>query len=190
MGWVYFIQHGTNGPVKIGTTTGNPHARLRALQTGAPEPLRLLCAIDGDAALERELHERFKALRLRADGEWFKADPELLWFVEGIFYAKRAEQPEDDGGGELSAADYALAAAALMFAETTIEDGNTWGWRPQDVAHLNRAIDEVRGLQADNAWEALDELVGRSADASADELLERLEWVMEQIKGRGAEEVH
>jgi hypothetical protein len=101
MSWVYFIQHGgPQGHIKIGTTSGSPHARLRALQTGAPEPLRLLAAIPGGSSLEHELHQKFKACRVRPDGEWFRAEESLVWFINGIQWATDDKRPVDDGEDE------------------------------------------------------------------------------------------
>jgi hypothetical protein len=104
MSWVYFIQHGgTDGAIKIGTTAGSPHARLRALQTGAPEQLHLLAAIPGDARIERELHDLFAEFRVRPDGEWFRADLILRAFIVGTRFATR--QPEDDGSDDRAQRD-------------------------------------------------------------------------------------
>jgi hypothetical protein len=69
----YIIRAGENGPVKIGRTMF-PAERLAALQTGHYEELRIVREIAGDA--ERELHERFRALRIRR--EWFHFDPDML----------------------------------------------------------------------------------------------------------------
>lgn len=77
-GWVYFIRAGLAGPIKIGRSH-RPHARLDDLQASSAEQLELLLAIDGGAALERELHERFAAHRLR--GEWFAPAPALLHYI-------------------------------------------------------------------------------------------------------------
>lgn len=88
---VYFIQAGgPSGPIKIGYTTGNPHRRMRKLQTGNPEELHLLVSIPGERAHEQELLDRFKALSMR--GEWLRADPRLLGFVEALLRAY-PEQP-------------------------------------------------------------------------------------------------
>lgn len=67
---VYFIQAGQHGPIKIGVAS-NVRKRLAALQTGHHTSLRIIGTVPGDAALERELHQRFAAHRIR--GEWFKA---------------------------------------------------------------------------------------------------------------------
>lgn len=162
MGWVYFIQHGgPEGAIKIGTTSGNPHARLRALQTGAPEPLRLLAAVPGDARLERELHAKFEALRTREGGEWFAADPRLRAFIDGIAFGQA--QPEDDECvDEPEDGFYGLTTAQV--------------WALQDLAHgvalrerycgardaLADAVSrgDVRPWHVDAAWSALERVVG------------------------------
>lgn len=79
---VYFIQSGTNGPIKVGTTT-DIDKRLFALQAGNPERLVLMATTPGGHALERELH----ALLARGalGREWFKRDtPGLMETVEHI----------------------------------------------------------------------------------------------------------
>lgn len=75
-GYTYLIQAGDDGPVKIGSTYKRPDERLRALQTGSSEPLRLLKVLEG-AHHERHLHARFAQFRTR--GEWFDAQI-LDWF--------------------------------------------------------------------------------------------------------------
>jgi hypothetical protein len=66
---VYFIQRGTDGPIKIGAST-NVVRRLGELQIAAPETMRLIgVAILGGYGLESRLH-RFHAADLLG-GEWF-----------------------------------------------------------------------------------------------------------------------
>lgn len=86
LGFVYFIQRGERGDIKIGYSD-KPGRRLSALQTGSPEPLHLLATLPGDMALERELHRRFAAHRL--NGEWFRPAAEIFTFVAEQL-AKRA----------------------------------------------------------------------------------------------------
>lgn len=58
--------------VKIGKSV-NPWTRLKALQTGFPLKLELyFCSISHD---EREVHEKFK--HLRVSGEWFEYTDEI-----------------------------------------------------------------------------------------------------------------
>jgi hypothetical protein len=69
--YVYFIQAGERGPIKIGITQ-EPEARRDELQIGSPVDLVLLAAHPGTPALERALHRRFTEGNLR--GEWFRPD--------------------------------------------------------------------------------------------------------------------
>lgn len=86
---VYFVQVGKDGPIKIGTTHGDPRGRLGALQTSHHETLVLLGSISGGVNVEGVWQHRFKALRLR--GEWFRAAPELL---AAIAEATREGKPQ------------------------------------------------------------------------------------------------
>lgn len=73
--WVYFIQVGVDGPVKIGLSR-NVKGRMRSLQTAHPQRLTLLGAVDGDAELEAALHAKLAAHRL--SGEWFAPHPDVM----------------------------------------------------------------------------------------------------------------
>jgi Meiotically up-regulated gene 113 len=66
--FIYFIQSGVSGPVKIGLSK-TPVQRVSKLQTGNPRDLILRHVIPGDRGVESELHDRFKPARIR--GEWF-----------------------------------------------------------------------------------------------------------------------
>lgn len=72
---VYFIQAGLGGPVKIGTAK-YPDQRLRNLQTGNSQELKMLRTMPGGKATERWLHEEFKADRMRS--EWFIFSSKML----------------------------------------------------------------------------------------------------------------
>jgi len=74
--WTYFIQAGTDGPVKIGVAK-DVEQRIKELQTGCPDDLRLIGRIQGN--FESELHQRFSQFRVR--GEWFNSDIRLLAFI-------------------------------------------------------------------------------------------------------------
>jgi hypothetical protein len=74
---LYFIQAGTDGPVKIGFTNGDPAGRLKELQVGSPIALRLLRTIDNAGMkVEAWFHARYADCRLV--GEWFEFNPEML----------------------------------------------------------------------------------------------------------------
>ena len=68
-GYIYCIQIGDDGPVKIGFTGGKPEARLKQLQTSSPFDLRLVGYFNGDMQGEALFHEVFSECRMR--GEWF-----------------------------------------------------------------------------------------------------------------------
>lgn len=77
-GKIYYIA-GTDSStprVKIGFTTGSPHARLRTLQTGSPCELTLIAVHDGTMEDEKRLHAEFSDSRLH--GEWFEMTEELF----------------------------------------------------------------------------------------------------------------
>jgi hypothetical protein len=76
--WVYAIQAGTGGPIKIGVTQ-KPAERLATLQQGNAETLRGVAAWRAFAADEKWLHQEFAHARIR--GEWFEPVPELVELV-------------------------------------------------------------------------------------------------------------
>jgi hypothetical protein len=78
-GVVYVLGEESMERVKIGRTIGNVHNRIAALQTGCPSKLRLVFVLRADATLERELHARFAAQRVR--GEWFRLEGDLGAFI-------------------------------------------------------------------------------------------------------------
>lgn len=79
-GFIYFIQFGEAGPIKVGHSVYDVEQRLAAMQVGSPEVLRLRGVIENSTIkAEKELHARFAGLRIR--GEWFRPDPELLDYI-------------------------------------------------------------------------------------------------------------
>lgn len=80
-GVVYFIQN-SRFHIKIGWTEGDPSVRLKALQTGESEELKLLGWLDGTQTTEQSLHARFAEYRIRRDGEWFHPCPDLLNLIK------------------------------------------------------------------------------------------------------------
>lgn len=73
-GYIYFIQGQCGGAIKIGYSL-SPSARLRTLQTGYPDTLRILLLIPGNESTEQMLHRQFEEMRLK--GEWFRPDKRL-----------------------------------------------------------------------------------------------------------------
>jgi len=72
----YFLQAGTDGPIKIGSTR-NLAVRLRTLATMSPVPLTLLAVVPDD--IELECHEKLQPWRLH--GEWFAPTTAVLAFI-------------------------------------------------------------------------------------------------------------
>jgi hypothetical protein len=68
-GFIYFIQGESGGPIKIGYAT-DVYSRLKTLQTGHPDNLKILCAMPGNYDDEKKYHQKFAEYRIR--GEWFK----------------------------------------------------------------------------------------------------------------------
>jgi hypothetical protein len=80
--YIYFVQAGGPGrPVKIGYSNHLTN-RLIGMQTGCPDPLEVLLAVKGERGDEADLHRRFKGLRIH--GEWFRADLELLRYIQEL----------------------------------------------------------------------------------------------------------
>jgi hypothetical protein len=73
---VYFIRSG--GRIKIGTST-SLITRLDTYRTHGPEQPQVLLVVEGGRAEEKQVHELFKADRVR--GEWFTPSQALLDFI-------------------------------------------------------------------------------------------------------------
>lgn len=91
MTFIYFIQATPSGPIKIGTTTGNPHRRMKIIQTGCPWPVKMLGAIYGSHAQERLIHRTLSYFRTQ--GEWFEPHPKVLAAVEAALTFGRCVGP-------------------------------------------------------------------------------------------------
>jgi len=79
--WIYFIQKGESGAIKIGISK-DPERRLMTLQTASDEPLRIIGCFRGFESDERNLHARFAAQRRM--GEWFDPVIELKAVIEEL----------------------------------------------------------------------------------------------------------
>lgn len=98
---VYFLQRGSDGPVKIGFAT-DVKDRVKTLQIASPERLRVIRQIKGNIAVERWLHKNFKKHRL--NGEWFSFCDEMLT-IEPPVIERPTRKPRDrDFCDKLSAA--------------------------------------------------------------------------------------
>jgi hypothetical protein len=82
VGNIYFIRN-SRGHVKVGWTSGDPAVRMKALQTGESEPLKLMGWIVGSESQERAIHVQFAAYRTAGGGtEWFFMRDELKEFID------------------------------------------------------------------------------------------------------------
>lgn len=81
IGYVYFIQGECGGAIKIGHSK-DPQSRLKSLQTGYPDMLKLLYMFPGEEKVEKELHLKFSSIKL--NGEWFKPEETLLKEIEAL----------------------------------------------------------------------------------------------------------
>lgn len=161
---VYFIRAGEAGAIKIGTTRGNPHARLRDLQTGNPEPLVLLAVMPGGPDVERGLHDRFVDSRLT--GEWFRPTERLLGFVEGVTAACGAVPADDGRRHDLEQAEHFIAFRQAMRAADAAVELYDIDPCPGTVFDLHRAEGALSDLF--DAAES-DEHLGAATDAAGRE---------------------
>lgn len=69
-GHVYIVN--CNGVYKIGSTMGLVSSRVATIQSSNPNKIDTVCTIPSQRTmtLERDLHEKFKAWRVR--GEWYR----------------------------------------------------------------------------------------------------------------------
>lgn len=90
--FIYFMQNGEKGPIKIGVTF-NVQRRLAQAQTFNYQRITLLGSVPGNQRLETVLLKRFSPYHL--SGEWFAFNDELYNLAKGIFdveYEKIGEQ--------------------------------------------------------------------------------------------------
>jgi hypothetical protein len=77
--YTYFISDGA--AIKIGYSK-QPGIRIASLQTGTSARIEVLLVVPESVISEVAAHAKFDHLRIR--GEWFKSDPEILGFIDGI----------------------------------------------------------------------------------------------------------
>lgn len=85
--YVYFVQAGENGPIKIGVAK-NVKNRLRGLQTANPVKLKVLKNFEFSSEkrareIEQRFHNFFKHTRMI--GEWFRYKPFTVRYIENLF---------------------------------------------------------------------------------------------------------
>lgn len=78
MGFIYFIQEGNEGKIKIGFSE-DPKERLKTLKIANPNNLRIIFQYEGSEADERKIHRMFKNYNI--SGEWFEPSEEIMEFI-------------------------------------------------------------------------------------------------------------
>lgn len=79
---VYFIQAEELGLIKIGRTNqSNLILRLKAMQVGSPDKLKLIGVVNDEHSFggERGIHKKFESLWVH--GEWYYPGKDLLEFI-------------------------------------------------------------------------------------------------------------
>lgn len=83
-GYTYFVRRGD--AIKVGHSA-IPKQRISGLQVSFPEPLEVLAIIENTIISEAAAHAKFAHLRMT--GEWFRAEPELIEFIEAMKVAPK-----------------------------------------------------------------------------------------------------
>jgi hypothetical protein len=78
-GFIYFIESGVGGLIKIGYAT-DPVKRMNSFLTGNPNELNLLALIPGTLKDERALHRLFKEHQIVR--EWFAPHVDIWRLIE------------------------------------------------------------------------------------------------------------
>ena len=70
---LYIMQAKGSGNIKVGRSD-NPQRRLKQLQTGCPETLKLILVLEGKGNREKMYHDMMRKRKVRSNGsgEWFE----------------------------------------------------------------------------------------------------------------------
>ncbi len=136
-GFVYFIQAGDAGLIKIGWAL-EPEQRRKELQTGSADRLRLIGAFEGDRLVEQGIHRRLK--HLRSHGEWFRPTLEIEQVMQEHGAAARMDREEKR---REPFTDRVPQSRACLVC------GNKYAYRTYSLVEDNlcQACDEIRVLR-------------------------------------------
>ena len=81
IGFVYFLRN-TRNHIKIGWSGKDPVQRMRDLQTGESELLKLVGVMPGSELTEDALQLGFALYRIRPNGEWFYTNRKLEQLIK------------------------------------------------------------------------------------------------------------
>jgi hypothetical protein len=83
IGVVYFVRPvGMLGPIKIGFSSKDVHARLRQLNAQSPLPVEMVACVPGTKKLEANIHQCLADSH--SHFEWFRPTDEVLAFLEKL----------------------------------------------------------------------------------------------------------
>ncbi len=162
---IYVMGEAPTGVVKIGTAV-NPVERLKQIQAGHPQPLRVQLAMPGDRHTEAWLHEHFAQLRV-SEREWFDFGDEDATCAVVAALAARNATPQDaapahdaEAAGAAPDPDMTAMYTSITQAEETVvldytdDDGTglriigplQGGWYHVGVnEHLDRGVRKAIG---------------------------------------------
>lgn len=79
--YVYFVRVGSDGPVRIGTSSRIAHD-LHDIQLNNAEALEVLCVTPGSTLIEEKVHYLFADDRLQ--GDWYHPTDSLMLFISAL----------------------------------------------------------------------------------------------------------
>lgn len=93
---IYFLLAPELNRVKIGYTKNQStlNTRIKSLQTGCPDEIKLLQTIPGGIQKEKQLHKDFEAHN--QTGEWFDYCEEIQDFISALGVIKKTSFVDDD----------------------------------------------------------------------------------------------
>jgi hypothetical protein len=141
--FVYFIQAGEHGPVKIGLSN-KPQRRIGQLQTGNPDELILRHVVPGTRDLEGRLHHRFRPALIR--GEWFGREylPVILAFGGGL--AEQMVRAYDgSGSAPVVAGTHVLGPRDLRAVRRRVLEGSKHLLRGEMLKYVDMSEEELDG---------------------------------------------
>jgi len=90
--WIYFVQAGEDGPVKIGSAV-HLDRRLSTLQTASAIALSIIGAFRAPGAMEGTMQDLAATLSERLRGEWFSGSASLVALAEHMDRSPTGRRP-------------------------------------------------------------------------------------------------
>lgn len=125
---IYFVQAGTDGPVKIGYSAATV-LRLINLQASHHEELVVLRELPGNKNTERWLHQHFKTSKIR--GEWFRYEPAMLTVTP----PRKAPPPKNGTADTVMTVEQFRSIGSALWG---------WGWQTRMAQKLGLDARTVR----------------------------------------------